>query len=516
MRSLTDRRVVLTVALLVGVGFGLGGCPQPNHAPVANAGADATVGIGSAVVLNGAGSTDADGDSLTFQWTQSSGTAVTLNGATTSSASFTAPNAAATLVFQLTVNDGNGGTNSDSVTITVQGSGGNNNNPTANAGADQAVAGGAPVTLTGSGADIDGDPLTFAWTQTAGAAVTLAGAATNTATFSAPQASGTLTFQLTVNDGRGGSGTDTVNVVVTATPVLFITNFTGNSVTSYEDPASVNGNIAPHTNLSGAQTQLSNPSDIVIDRNGALLASNFNAGALSVTAYDNASAANGNLTPNRNVSGAATGITSPTTLAINNANDLVFVANIGAGAHISVYSGASTVAFNGNLPPIRTITSAELTSPFGINFDANDNLYVANNGTNAVLVYAGASALNGAVSPARILTSAAFAGLFDVYVDNQDRLYVVKSAGQVLTFNNASSRNGVVSPDFTLTVTGAVSLTAIAVDDSNTGYIVDNPASRVYAFDNIATRNGALTPDRTIAGANTQLAGPIRVFLQKR
>ena len=45
--------------------------PSPvNQAPTANAGADQTVASGATVNLTGAGSTDPDGDTLTYAWTQ--------------------------------------------------------------------------------------------------------------------------------------------------------------------------------------------------------------------------------------------------------------------------------------------------------------------------------------------------------------------------------------------------------------------------------------------------------------
>jgi uncharacterized repeat protein (TIGR01451 family) len=46
------------------------GCPDPNHAPSANAGPNKTGNEGSAIQLDGSGSTDPDGDTpLTFEWT---------------------------------------------------------------------------------------------------------------------------------------------------------------------------------------------------------------------------------------------------------------------------------------------------------------------------------------------------------------------------------------------------------------------------------------------------------------
>ena len=319
------------------------------------------------------------------------------------------------------------------------------------------------------------------------------------------------------NDGTCQTITGTPPCQCVATPeevaVLYIANFSGFNVTSYQDPSTVNGNIAPDTNLEGAQTQLDGPSDIVVTGNDTLIASNFNTD--TVTSYANARESNGNLTPDGNVQGAATLLDDPTTLAVNTAEDLLFVANFGASDEILVYSGASTSSLTGNLAPTRIITSTDIQNPVGINFGANDDLYVVNSVLNNVVVIAGASNVNGNVAATRIIDSASFGTLFDVFIDDNDTMYVVDIAGFIYTFNNASTLNGMVDPDFTLTVPPAVLLSAIAVDSNGTGYIVDNGADAVYSYDNIATLNGALNPDRTIQGAQTQMDGPIRVFLDE-
>ena len=98
----------------------------PNSAPTANAGPDQTsVASVATVTLDGSGSTDPDaGDTLTYAWTQTSGTTMTLSSTTADKPTFTAPtlnigDAAATLVFSLTVNDGTVDSTADTVSITV-------------------------------------------------------------------------------------------------------------------------------------------------------------------------------------------------------------------------------------------------------------------------------------------------------------------------------------------------------------------------------------------------------------
>jgi hypothetical protein len=403
-----------------------------------------------------------------------------------------------------------------------------NQSPTADAGPDQTVAAGSTVTLNGSASsDPDGDPLTFEWRQTGGTpAATLSNANTPAASFTAPSQAATLTFQLTVDDGHGGTASDTVVVTVVTgavpKPILYIANG-GGSVSAYDitTPATVNGNVPPNANLAGGQTNLGRPADVVIDNDGDLLVVN-NTGN-SITAYANAlnlGAINGNVAPIRNVQGLATLLVNPFTLAINRANDLLFVGFISGGT-INVYAGASTAALNGNLAPVRSITSTDISGAFGIAFGSNDELYVANNGNNTVSVFANASNLNGTVAASRKLTSTAFVQVWDVFIDRNDTMYVVNGGpaganhNQINVFANAAARNGAVMPDSILVVPGATFLTSITVDAAGNGYIADPNGNAVYGYDNIAARNGTIAPDRTLTGANTLLAGPLGVFVHE-
>jgi|GEM_PF-2968712 len=115
---------------------------------------------------------------------------------------------ASVVLFLLTAcNAGSGGvSNSASAAVTV------------NAGTAQTLHGGVAVSLSGSATtSVSGATITgYSWTQTAGPAVTLAGATTPAPTFTAPTVTSqtTLTFRLTATSSTGATGTATVNVNV--------------------------------------------------------------------------------------------------------------------------------------------------------------------------------------------------------------------------------------------------------------------------------------------------------------
>ncbi|RUL52022.1 PKD domain-containing protein [Lysinibacillus antri] len=170
----------------------------------ANAGADQTVLINSTVTLDGSQSR---GAISSYQWTQIPEQTVTLQDANTAIATFVAPNEAAQLSFQLTV-QGEGGPHSDIVNINVLETA---SEPVADAGPNQTVQQGSIVTLTGS---TTGEVSTVQWVQTSGPEVVLNNANSPVATFTFPNQFTTLTFELRVA-GPGGNAVDTVTISTT-------------------------------------------------------------------------------------------------------------------------------------------------------------------------------------------------------------------------------------------------------------------------------------------------------------
>jgi len=93
-----------------------------NQPPTAEAGANKTVTEGDSVVLNGSGSSDPDGDTITYRWVQKSGPTATLSGTNSVQCTFTAPDpnaTSATLVFELTVTDSKGLFSGDTCVVLV-------------------------------------------------------------------------------------------------------------------------------------------------------------------------------------------------------------------------------------------------------------------------------------------------------------------------------------------------------------------------------------------------------------
>jgi PKD domain len=189
-----------------------------NIPPVANPGLNQTIAVTKTVQLDGSGSSDVNGDPLTFRWaftTRPADSQATLSNPTLVNPTFVA-DAPGTYVVQLIVSDGMLDSLPAMVSIdTVR------TPPVANAGFNRTVGVGQTVQLDGSrSSDVDGDPLTFRWaftTRPPQSQATLSNPTLVNPTFVA-DAPGTYVVQLIVNDGMLDSLPAMVRIDTMRTP----------------------------------------------------------------------------------------------------------------------------------------------------------------------------------------------------------------------------------------------------------------------------------------------------------
>ena len=173
-----------------------------NNAPIANAGPQQYVQVGAAVTLNGANSSDPNGDQLSYRWStvlKPINSASVLTNQASAQPVFVA-DLVGTYIFSLVVNDGRLDSATSFITVEVSIP---NAPPIANAGSNQNVVIG-PVTLDGSASsDADGDTLTYKWFLVAkpnNSTATLVSATAKKPTINTDIA-GVYVFTLIVSDG---------------------------------------------------------------------------------------------------------------------------------------------------------------------------------------------------------------------------------------------------------------------------------------------------------------------------
>ncbi len=198
--------------------------------------------------------------------------------------------------------------------------------------------------------------------------------------------------------------------VVTAPPMLYEIQVYAPTATGAATPA-----------RTIASASLTAPAtSIAVDAAGEVYALTGNSiGVFAATAA-------GTSTPVRLISGSLTLLNSPSSIAVDAAQN-IYVANT-SGNNVLVFSSTAT----GNVAPAGILSGAAtgIATPLGVALDSTGNIYVAsfNQPSNSSLVLEFAPAATGNAAPTRALTSVASYALAGLAVDALDNLYVFTQA----------------------------------------------------------------------------------------
>ncbi|MBI3802396.1 MAG: beta-propeller fold lactonase family protein [Nitrospirae bacterium] len=261
-----------------------------------------------------------------------------------------------------------------------------------------------------------------------------------------------------------------------------------------------------------------------------------NGGTGSVSAFDSAVTADGDLSPSRHFPETLAG---PTGLFLDPTTDTLYVANTGQNA-VLIFEHASTLRPPvGLTSPTRMISGPQtrLQRPSALFYDTvQQRLYVANEGDSSVVVFhascATSALLNGNIPPCKVIAgpSTAIHSPKALALDTgKDILYLSNTqADNLLAYDQATSRGGapadcVKTPNpcdtppsrvITSAATPAGALRrpfGLTLDSANDRlYAVnaggDSPA--IFIYDAASTQSGETAPDRILTGTATLLGAP--------
>jgi phage baseplate assembly protein gpV len=152
---------------------------------------------------------------------------------------------------------------------------------------------------------------------------------------------------------------------------LYAADQAGQAISVYDNASTLAaGPITANRTIQGANTHLGAPAGIQLDGAGRLVVSN--ATAKSITIYNNAATATGNIAPSAEIVGSNTGFSVPDQIVVNPAGTgSVYNADPGA-ARVAVYGSLSTAT--GNIAPTRSISGPSTTlttggQPVGVALD---------------------------------------------------------------------------------------------------------------------------------------------------
>jgi DNA-binding beta-propeller fold protein YncE len=308
---------------------------------------------------------------------------------------------------------------------------------------------------------------------------------------------------LVIGCSKGNLQTGTIGG--TTGGILYVS--TSAAIQHFNSAFSINGNVAPSATISGAATLLSAPSRLLLDATSNRLFVS-SSGSSSILIFENISTTSGNAAPSRTISGASTLLATPTDLALDTVNNALYVAD---GTRILLFLSASTVT--GNVPPVHNINLGFSIGSILLD-STNNRLYVADTSGNAVDRLEGASLQDGTAVIAATISgiSSGLSHPDGLALDAGGSLFVANQTTPSITiYANAASLNGNVVPSGNLagpaTLLGSPGQLVINSSTANGElYVADTLAGGVLIFSSASGLNGNVAPTRTVIGSSTGLA----------
>ena len=379
--------------------------PPANPRPTANAGADQTVEDGITVTLTGQASGPM-GLPLSYQWTQTSGTPVTLADSTSLTASFKSPDTSGVLAFQLVVSSANG-----------------------------SATAAAKVTVNAA-------PILFVANSDDGSVVS----------FRCPSTTAIPLSVRTVLKGSNTRLTSAVDLVLDSVGGVIVTNGGNNNrIAGFYNALTATGNVTPQRYVTNPDAQLNGPEALAYDRaNDLLFVGNFNDFPGSVSVYANASQL-GLATP-------AIPVRRFTSFALMNPRGMrlvqsgeLYVACAGSQS-VSVFAGAASL--NGPVNASREVRSPALENAVvaDVHVDAGNHLYVVDSNGRQVVRFKNASQLNGSYDADAVIVPSGAQEMRGMTIDKNGTAYIADTAaGAIYVVPDIAAMNGTITPALMVT-----------------------------------------------------------------
>jgi DNA-binding beta-propeller fold protein YncE len=296
---------------------------------------------------------------------------------------------------------------------------------------------------------------------------------------------------------------------------IYLSNRGAASIARFEGATRLQGELQPKATLRGALTRINQPGRLFFQREPRRLFVPSGADN-SVLIFDNVHIAAENVPPTRFLSGIGTQLNRPIQVVPDTSRDLLYVANAGSNS-VLIFSNAATL--QGAVAPVRQLSGGltRISSISAIHLDIeNDRLWVVDPVANSLLVYPGASTLNGNVPPARVISGSNTQLNAPQYLLFQGNRLWISNTGSLLRFDEGVNASGNQAPSAVVSgqITSLVRPQQMALDaDNNELYVVDSGAAGVLVFSNPATIIGNVPPRRRLQGNLTGLVDPIGLIL---